>query len=118
MLCSWHENGIYDMPAFIDLIIEKTGMPKIFYVGYSMGATAYFIGLDMIPQLNDKLLAGILLAPGGFLGRSTNPLRLLSALSTLKATDVNSNQSISSIYTCKYFLNFNILILLYFLRSI
>ena len=35
---SWAEMGVYDLPAFIDKIIEVTGKPKVTLVGYSMGS--------------------------------------------------------------------------------
>lgn len=36
---SFHEMGMYDMPAIIDFVLAKTGQQQIFYVGYSQGAT-------------------------------------------------------------------------------
>ena len=36
---SWAELGLYDDPAFMDLIMEQTGQPKVNYIGYSMGTT-------------------------------------------------------------------------------
>jgi len=32
---SFHEMGVYDLPANIDFVIEKTGVDKIDYVGHS-----------------------------------------------------------------------------------
>jgi len=52
---SFHEMGIYDVPAVTDKIISVTGANKIFYVGHSMGTTQYFIGLSEIPSLNNKV---------------------------------------------------------------
>lgn len=40
---SWHEVGIYDLPATIDYILEHTNQTKISYVGHSQGVTAYVI---------------------------------------------------------------------------
>ena len=34
---SWAEMGIYDDTANINMIKEKTGKDKIFYIGYSQG---------------------------------------------------------------------------------
>lgn len=48
-----------------------------------MGAQTYLIALDLIPETNDKIIAGFLFAPGGFLGRSPNPLRLLAQFGTI-----------------------------------
>ena len=35
----FEEMGLYDIPAFTDFILEKTGQKKIAYVGHSMGTT-------------------------------------------------------------------------------
>lgn len=32
---SFHENGLYDLPAMIDFIIKTTGFQKIHYIGHS-----------------------------------------------------------------------------------
>ena len=45
---SWGELGMYDVPAFMDKIIEVTGKPKVNYIGYSMGTTQMFYGLTQI----------------------------------------------------------------------
>jgi len=45
---SWGELGRYDIPAFMDKIIEVSGKPKINYIGYSMGTTQMFYGLTQI----------------------------------------------------------------------
>ena len=34
---SWAEMGMYDVPAFIDKMLEVTGKPKVTLIGYSMG---------------------------------------------------------------------------------
>ena len=36
---SWAELGLYDIPAFMDKIIEVSDQPKVNYIGYSMGTT-------------------------------------------------------------------------------
>ena len=35
---SWAEMGVYDVPAFVDKILEVTGKPKVTLMGYSMGS--------------------------------------------------------------------------------
>ena len=42
---SWAELGLYDDPAFMSLIMEKTGQRKVNYIGYAMGTTQMFYGL-------------------------------------------------------------------------
>ncbi|CAL8080473.1 unnamed protein product [Orchesella dallaii] len=74
----WHEMGIYDIPAVLDKIEEITGNEKVYYVGYSMGTTAYFVALSEIPALNDRFIAAFMLSPVAFNGHATNPLRLIA----------------------------------------
>jgi lysosomal acid lipase/cholesteryl ester hydrolase len=42
--------GLYDVPAFIDFILAKTGQDKLTYVGHSQGTTQMFIGTSLIPD--------------------------------------------------------------------
>jgi len=36
-LFSWHEMGVYDLPANFDYILGTTGAEDLYYVGHSMG---------------------------------------------------------------------------------
>ena len=36
---SWEEMGVYDTPAHIDFILEKTGYKQLTYIGHSEGTT-------------------------------------------------------------------------------
>ncbi|XP_069696794.1 lipase 3-like [Periplaneta americana] len=67
---SWHEGGIYDMPATIDYILEKTGKKKIFYVGHSMGTTMFYVMMSQRPEYNDKVAAMVSLAPIAFVNHA------------------------------------------------
>jgi len=40
---SWHEMGVYDVPAVMDHILKTTGQPDLYYVGHSMGTTMFFV---------------------------------------------------------------------------
>lgn len=40
---SWHEIGIFDLPAMIDYTLSITGQRKVHYIGHSMGTTAYLV---------------------------------------------------------------------------
>ena len=65
--------GEYDIPAMIDLIIQKTGKPKVTYLGYSMGTTQMFFGLTQLQHdyYADKLHKFIALAPCIYLNERT-----------------------------------------------
>lgn len=40
---SWHEIAIYDLPAIIDFILERTQQQQLIYTGYSQGGTIMFV---------------------------------------------------------------------------
>ncbi|XP_067005697.2 lipase 1 [Anabrus simplex] len=63
---SWHEMGIYDLPATIDYILNTTGQSRLFYVGHSMGGTMLHVLLSVKPEYNAKMRLVIGLAPGVF----------------------------------------------------
>ncbi|XP_031637602.1 lipase 1-like, partial [Contarinia nasturtii] len=52
---SWHEIGVFDIPATIDYILEQTNKTKLSYVGYSQGVSAFYVMLSELPQYNDKI---------------------------------------------------------------
>lgn len=64
---SFHEKGVYDVPASIDLILEHTGQADLLYVGHSMGTTAFFVMLSERPAYNVKVRAMVALAPVSFM---------------------------------------------------
>lgn len=70
---SWHEIGIYDLPAMIDLVTGFTGQPKIQYAGHSQGTTSFFIMMSMVPEYNEKILSAHMLAPVAFMSNLVSP---------------------------------------------
>ncbi|XP_069680604.1 lipase 3-like [Periplaneta americana] len=60
---SLDEGSVYDLPAVIDYILEKTGKEKIIYVGHSMGTTLFYIMMSQRPEYNEKITVMISLAP-------------------------------------------------------
>ncbi|XP_069680507.1 lipase 3-like [Periplaneta americana] len=80
---SWHQMGVYDLPAVIDYIIQETGQEKIYYVGHSMGTTMFYVMGAKVPEYNDKIRAMVSLAPVAYMSHMTSPLiQLLSAYET------------------------------------
>lgn len=64
---SFYEQAIYDMPATIDFILQKTGQTELIAIGHSVGTTMlYVLGAER-PEYNDKIKLGISLAPISFL---------------------------------------------------
>ncbi|XP_045464160.1 lipase 1-like [Harmonia axyridis] len=71
---SYHEIGIYDLPAKIDYILETTKKKKIYYVGHSQGGTSFYIMTSERPEYQDKIVVASLMAPAGFMGHFRNPV--------------------------------------------
>nr|CAD7460603.1 unnamed protein product [Timema tahoe] len=63
---SWHEMGIYDLPATIDYVLERTAQRKLYYIGHSMGNTMFYVLCSMRPEYNAKIRAQFSLAPVAF----------------------------------------------------
>ena len=60
---SHHESALYDYPATIDYILGETGAPQLFFAGFSLGTTQYFILLSERPEYNKKIKAGFMIGP-------------------------------------------------------
>uniref|UniRef100_A0A8B9PHT0 Lipase n=1 Tax=Apteryx owenii TaxID=8824 RepID=A0A8B9PHT0_APTOW len=60
---SFHEMAMYDLPAMIDFVLQKTGQKQIYYVGYSQGSTIAFIAFSSMPELAQKIKIFFALAP-------------------------------------------------------
>ncbi|XP_063989587.1 lipase 3-like [Diachasmimorpha longicaudata] len=71
---SWHEIGVYDLPAMIDYILKKTGNPNMSYIGYSQGTTALFVMASERPEYIGKIKGMVCMAPIAFLSNHRSPL--------------------------------------------
>lgn len=71
---SFHEMGIYDLPATIDYILEHTNHTQLYYVGHSMGSCMFFVMCALRPEYNSKIRAQISLAPVGYVHHMTSML--------------------------------------------
>uniref|UniRef100_A0A670IBT3 Lipase n=1 Tax=Podarcis muralis TaxID=64176 RepID=A0A670IBT3_PODMU len=60
---SFHEMAIYDIPAAIDFILQKTKQKSLYYIGHSQGGTTGFIAFSTMPQLAQKVKLFMGLAP-------------------------------------------------------
>lgn len=74
---SFHEHGKYDLPACIDKVLNVTGLPKLFYIGYSMGTTTFFVMASEKPEYNDKVITFLALAPAVYLSHLKGIVELL-----------------------------------------
>lgn len=60
---SFHEIGIYDLPATIDYILSVTNQTQIIYTGHSQGVTSLFVLLSERPEYNAKIALAHAMTP-------------------------------------------------------
>ncbi|XP_015354449.1 lipase member K [Marmota marmota marmota] len=84
---SLDEMAKYDLPATINLIIEKTGQEQLYYVGHSQGTTIAFIAFSTNPELAKRIKIFFALAPVVTVKYTRSPIKKLTTLSrrTIKA---------------------------------
>ncbi|XP_053674947.1 lipase 1-like [Anopheles nili] len=73
---SWHEKGMYDVPAMIDFILNesKPRYSQLYYIGYSEGTTAYFVMTSSLPEYRAKIRLAHALAPAVLLDEMRSPI--------------------------------------------
>ena len=74
----WDECGIYDIPAMIDHILERTGHEKIHYVGHSMGTTGFMVMMNSKPEYGEKVIMANFLAPVAYMENTISPIRTIT----------------------------------------
>ncbi|XP_077786608.1 lipase member M-like [Podarcis muralis] len=74
---SFHEMAIYDIPATINFILQKTKQKSLYYIGHSQGGTLGFIAFSSMPQLAQKVKLFMGLAPPDTLAGLKGPFSLL-----------------------------------------
>uniref|UniRef100_A0A8C3JLD4 Lipase n=1 Tax=Calidris pygmaea TaxID=425635 RepID=A0A8C3JLD4_9CHAR len=77
---SFHEMAMYDLPAMIDFVLQKTGQKQIYYVGYSQGCTIAFIAFSSMPELAQKIKMFFALAPALTIKHARSPIMKMSFL--------------------------------------
>lgn len=93
--------AIYDLPACIDLIANRTGEKgNLIYVGHSMGTTiSYIYSTLKRDHALENLKAIISLAPVAYMGHIGGTFRLLAPSAPLLAVSIVLQGEIS----CQYF---------------
>ncbi|XP_017885792.1 lipase 3-like, partial [Ceratina calcarata] len=83
---SWHESGIYDLPAMLTHIVKTKQNLVRAYIGHSMGTTAFFVLSSERPQIARLVQSAYLLAPIAYVKYLQSPvLRFLASINeTLK----------------------------------
>uniref|UniRef100_A0ACB8F897 Uncharacterized protein n=2 Tax=Sphaerodactylus townsendi TaxID=933632 RepID=A0ACB8F897_9SAUR len=77
---SFHEMGIFDLPAMIDFILLETGQQQIYYVGHSQGSSIAFVAFSELPHLAEKIKIFFALAPAYNLQGLVSPIMQLLRL--------------------------------------
>ncbi|XP_025265052.1 lipase 1 [Camponotus floridanus] len=72
---SFHEMGIYDLPAMITFITNKKSQPLHTYIGHSMGAISFFIMASERPEIARMVQMMIGLSPAVFLNHMKSPIQ-------------------------------------------
>nr|XP_056705583.1 lysosomal acid lipase/cholesteryl ester hydrolase-like [Euleptes europaea] len=60
---SFHEMAMFDIPATINFILQKTGQKQLYFIGHSQGTTLGFIAFSTFPKLSQKIKMFVALAP-------------------------------------------------------
>ena len=72
--------GLKDTRAWIDFILEKTGLETLSYVGHSQGTTQMFLAGSLDPDyFKQKINLFVALAPVGTTASITNPFMKFSS---------------------------------------
>nr|CAD7398918.1 unnamed protein product [Timema cristinae] len=91
---SWHEMGIYDLPATIDYILEQTMQKKLYYIGHSMGNTMFYVLCSMRPEYNAKIRAQFSLAPVAFVEHIQSKYQMVAFFTLNMNTDLGDHSSL------------------------
>ncbi|KFQ28617.1 Lipase member M, partial [Merops nubicus] len=77
---SFHEMAMYDLPAMIDFVLQKTEQKQIYFVGYSQGCTIALIAFSSMPELAQKIKMFFALAPAVTMKYARSPIMKMSFL--------------------------------------
>ncbi|XP_029158384.1 lipase 1-like [Nylanderia fulva] len=72
---SFHEMGIYDVPAMTTYITNMTSQPLHAYIGHSMGAAVFYVMSIERPNIAGMVKMMISFGPGVFVDHMRSPLR-------------------------------------------
>ncbi|CRK94337.1 CLUMA_CG007852, isoform A [Clunio marinus] len=75
---SFHEIGLFDLPAMLNFVFDYTKDSKTFYVGHSQGGSSLLALLSSLPKYNEKIIQAHLLTPAAFMKNSTMVLQKIS----------------------------------------
>ncbi|XP_017486992.1 PREDICTED: lipase 3-like [Rhagoletis zephyria] len=71
---SFHELGIYDLPAMFEYVLRTTMKDSLHYVGHSMGTTTFMVLMSLMPWYMERIRTAHLLAPVVYIDNQQSPL--------------------------------------------
>uniref|UniRef100_A0A182PJJ9 Lipase n=1 Tax=Anopheles epiroticus TaxID=199890 RepID=A0A182PJJ9_9DIPT len=71
---SFHEIGLYDLPAMVDYIRANTSSEVLHYVSHSQGGAVFLIMASLRPAYNRKFASVHLMAPAALIHHGTSPV--------------------------------------------
>ncbi|XP_014226292.1 lipase 3-like isoform X1 [Trichogramma pretiosum] len=74
---SWHEMGIYDIPAVLSYLTSIRN-DKVIYIGHSMGTTMAYVMSILRPDAAQNVSAIYSLAPVAYCGHAKSPVRFVT----------------------------------------
>lgn len=75
---TFHEMGIHDFPATVNLILRETKKRQINFIGSSLGATMFFVGLSAFPGYASRIRFMGAISPQVFLTHTKTPIKILA----------------------------------------
>ena len=69
----WHENGVQDLPAMIDYVLETTNNTQLVYAGHSEGTTAFWVMATERPEYQDKVKVMFAMGPIAYVSHAKSP---------------------------------------------
>jgi len=72
--------AMYDIPTMIEFVLNQTGSPSLFYIGFSQGTAQAFAAFSLNPNLASKINLFVALAPATRVKELKNPV--VSAVAT------------------------------------
>lgn len=68
------EIALHDLPTMIDYVLKTSQQQRMYYVGYSMGTTAFFALASERPEYNDKIIMMYAMSPMAYMTNARSPL--------------------------------------------
>lgn len=94
---SFHEHGIYDLPAIIDTILWQTGHEKLNAFAHSQGNTIFYVLGSTRPKYNEKINVMAALSPVCFLNNLPPPLSFIIEIAP-KVNDVLAGLGVNELF--------------------